>query len=183
MGVLYPSCSTPGHVGDFKAWMAAGAAHAHSPLTLRCTTKAVPQLPVPRPHIFTHFHVPSPPSLSAIPFTFKEAEPCTAGPSWPKLHDYTLHCRRQRQRPAHRSLSGQNSGNAHHWLRMSREAEITQTETEGWTERRIREPKDGERPVRKDLKTADRQAGPATLMANLSGPVPASTAEPSPELI
>lgn len=28
-----------------------------------------------------------------------------------------------------------------------------------------------------------RQIGPAALMANLSGPVPASTAAPSPELI
>lgn len=82
-----------GHVGDYKAWMAAGVARTHSPLALRCMTKAVPQLPVPCPHIFTDFHVPSPPSLSAIPFTFKEGEPCVAGPSWPRLHDYTLHCR------------------------------------------------------------------------------------------
>lgn len=47
MGEFYPSRSTPGHAGDYKAWMAAGVAHTHSPLALRRMTKAGPQLPVP----------------------------------------------------------------------------------------------------------------------------------------
>lgn len=144
-GSFTPCALQPtGHVGDYKAWMAAGVARTHSPLTLRCMTKAVPQLPVPCPHIFTDFHVPSLPSLSAIPFTFKEGEPCVAGPSWPRLHDYTLHCRLQRQRPAHRSLSGQNSGNAHRSPGCP-ERPRSHRLTKGWRERRTQEPTDQER--------------------------------------
>lgn len=152
-GCFSPHASTHGHVGDYKAWMAAGVAHAHLPLTLRCMTKAVPQLPVLCPHIFTDFHVPSPPSLSAILFTFKEGEPCIAGPSWPRLPDYTLHCRQQKLRPAHRSLSGQNSGKAR---RGCPARPRSYRVTKAWRELRIQEPKDQERPVRKDCKTADR---------------------------
>lgn len=65
--------------------------------------------------------------------------------------------------------------------RMSCEAKITQTDKglEGAENPRAK----GSREVCEEGLEDSRQTGPATLMANLSGPVPASTAEPSLELI